>query len=158
MHIVIFSSGLLSYKYLASTASRVKAEPETTYYMDDPSLPMYSDVCSPFNCSELIHVLLTDNMDSRKICGTRPLAVSQNATFIIDLDRVQFDDLKADDLGSWKQNGSKRTYFRLDDRGQVLYRQGSAGGKGYYCLLRRYYVHGTCSTFHRLIVCIEGMG
>ncbi len=126
------------------------------HYMQDPDLPMYSDVSSPYNCSELISILLTDDIDSRKVCGTRPLAVSDNASFIIDLDRVRFDDLKADDLGSWKQTGSKRTYFRLDDHGQIFYSQATTGVQGNYCLLRRYYVHGTCPTFHRLIVSVEG--
>jgi len=31
-------------QYVASLVYRVKTEPETTYYMDSPSLPMYSDV------------------------------------------------------------------------------------------------------------------
>ncbi len=79
------------------------------HYMEDPDLPMYTQVSSPYNCVELISILMTDDMDDCKTCGTRPLGVSENASFIIDLDRVQFDDLKADDLGSWKQNGSKHT-------------------------------------------------
>ena len=125
--------------------------------MDDPDLPLHSQVTSPYNCSEFINILMNGCMTSSEVCGSRPLGVNDNATFIIDLDRVRFDDLKADDLGSWIQNGSKHTYFRLDDHGHILYSQGNVGGKSYYCLLRRYYVHGTCSSFHRLIVTIEGM-
>lgn len=132
---------------------------ETTsvkYYMDDPDLPLYSQVTSPYNCSQLISILMNDGLTNEEVCGSRPLGVNDNATFVIDLDRVRFDDLKADDLGSWNQKGSKHTTFRLDDDGHIRYSQGNVGGKGYYTLLRRYYAHGTCSSFHRLIVTIEG--
>ncbi len=114
---------------------------------------LYSQVDSPYNCSELISILMNDNLTKDEVCGSRPLSVNDNATFVIDLDRVRFDDLKADDLGSWNQTGMKHT---LDDKGHIYYSQGSVGGQGYYTLLRRYYVHGTCSTFHRLIITIEG--
>lgn len=114
-----------------------------------------TDVTAPYNCSELISILMTDDIDSHRVCRTRPLSVSENATFV-SLDCVRFDDLKADDMGSWTQTGSKHKYFRIDDQGHILYSQSSHGGRGYYCLLRRYYVHGTCSTFHRLIVSLEG--
>ena len=126
------------------------------HYMDDPDLPLYSLVDSPYNCSQLISILMSDGLTSDKVCASRPLGVNDNATFIINLDRVRFDDLKADDLGSWNQKGSKHTIFCLDDEGHVHYSQGNVGGKDYYTLLRRYYVHGTCSSFHRLIVTIEG--
>ena len=40
------------------------------------------------------------------------MGVDKNATFIIDLNDVNFADLKADDLGVWKTNGTKTTYFK----------------------------------------------
>ena len=137
---------------------RVKKETETTslkHYMDDPDVPLYSEVASPYNSSELIGILMNKNLSSDKVCGSRPLGVNDNV--LIGLDRVRFDDLKADDLGSWIQKGSKHTTFRLDNEGNIYYNQGNVrGNKGYYTLLRRYYAHGTCSTFHRLIITIEG--
>ena len=42
-------------------------------------------------------------MSIDQVCGSRPLGVTDNASFIIDLDCVRFSDLKADDLGSWTQ-------------------------------------------------------
>ena len=140
--------------------SRVKKETETTlvkYYMDDPDLPLYSQVTSPYNCSQFITILMNDSLTGDEVCGSRPLGVNDNATFIVNLDWIRFDDLKADDLGSWNQKGSKHTIFCLDDNGHIHYSQGNVSGKSYYTLLHRYYVHGTCSSFHRLIVTIEGI-
>ena len=37
--------------------------------------------------------------------------MTDNFSFIIDLDYVQFEDLKADDLGVWKSTGVKRGDF-----------------------------------------------
>jgi len=71
----------------------------------------YEEQPPQFNCSELISALLTNDMDSHKIRGTRPLPVSQNST------SVQFDSLKADDKDCWKLKGSMHSYFRLDDCG-----------------------------------------
>ena len=39
------------------------------------------------------------------------MGVSKNAAFIVDVDDVEFADLKADDLGTWKTNRTKSTYF-----------------------------------------------
>ena len=37
------------------------------------------------------------------------LGVSQNAVFVVDIDVINFGDLKADDLGLWKGTGTKTT-------------------------------------------------
>lgn len=84
------------------------------------------------------------------------MGVTTNATFIIDLDCVQFEDLKADDLGVWKSTGVKRVDFVITDEGETIFEVGRSHDEEHYTLFRRYYVHGTCPTFHRLIVSIEG--
>ena len=89
--------------------------------MDDPDLPLYSQVASPYSCSQLIGILMNNSLSSDKVCGPRPLGVNDNATFVIDLDRVRFDDLKADDLGSWFQEGLKHTIFCLDNEGHIYH-------------------------------------
>ena len=137
---------------------RVKTEDRTLqHYRNDPELPVYSQVSTPYKSHHLINVLLDDHIDKRRVCGVQPLGVTDNATFIVDLDRVCFDDIKADDVGSWKPTGTKHIYFCFNDDGETVYSQGVPCGAGYYNLIRRYYVHGTCQTFHRLIVSIEGM-
>ena len=79
--------------------------------------------------------------------------MTDNISFIhvIDLDYVQFEDLKADDLGVWKSTGVKRADFVI-----TRFQVGRSLGSAHYTLFRRCYVHGTCPTYHRLIVSIEG--
>ena len=78
-----------------------------------------------------------------------PLRVMDNASFIINLDHVLFE---ADDLGSWKPTGTKHTYFRFTDAGEIVYKQGVSHAAGYYDLTRR-----SWNVSYRLIVSIEGM-
>ena len=40
--------------------------------------------------------------------------------------------------------------------GETRFQVGRSHGAEHYTLFRRYYIHGTCPTFHRLIVSIEG--
>ena len=127
------------YDIVNDCCSRVKIETETAsikYYMNDPDLPLYSQVASPYNSSQFITILMNGSLTSDEVCGSRPLGVNENATFVINLDRIRFDDLKADDLGSWNQNGSKHTNFRLDEDGHIHYSQGNVSGASYYTLLR----------------------
>ena len=34
-------------------------------------------------------------------CNVQPLGVTDNASFIVDIDAVSFKDLKTDDVGRW---------------------------------------------------------
>ena len=83
----------------------------------------------------------------------------ENATFIVDIDDVMFSDLKADDLGTWKNNGTKSTYFSMFVNGSVAVASGkpSHGAESYYILTRRYFTHGTYQLFCRIVVDILGM-
>ena len=49
----------------------------------------------------------------------QPLGVSQNALFVVDIDVVNFDSLKADDMGSWKGTGTKKMHFRVLSSGTI---------------------------------------
>ena len=51
----------------------------------------------------------------------QPLGVSQNALFIVDIDVVNFKDLKADDMGSWKGTETKKMHFRISSSGAIKY-------------------------------------
>ena len=98
------------------------------------------------------------NPESSKVCHIQPVGVSKNAAFIVDVDDVEFADLKADDLGTWKTNGTKSTYFWIQPSGTIV---SSAKQKGpdnkSYVMTRRYYVHGSYQLFRRVITDIKGM-
>ena len=116
-------------------------------------MPIYSQEPERFGASDLCNILLSFEY---KACSTRPLGVTENILFVIDLDFVHFEDLKADDLGCWKSTGVKRKDFRIASNCETRYYEGCSSAKNHYSLIGRYYVHGTCCSFHRLIVSIEG--
>ena len=126
---------------------------EQMYFRDNTSLPIYSTRSTSYSASDLCDILLSDDLNA---CRLQPLGVTDNFSFIIDLDYVQFEDLKADDLGVWKSTGVKRGDFVITSGGETRFQVGRSHGSAHYTLFRRYYVHGTCPTYHRLIVSIEG--
>ena len=95
----------------------------------------------------------------RRVCKVQQLGVMQNAVFMIDLDEVHFNDLKANDLGSWRATETKRTHICFTQSQDIRYASrkphGSMAGD-YFLLTRRYYVHRTYDCFHRIIADIKG--
>ena len=85
------------------------------FFNDDKQLPVYSaQLSSGYSLPELVDILMSDNLDSNKVCKVQPLGVNINCAFIVDLDHVDPEDLKADDNGSWKNNGTRRRNFILN--------------------------------------------
>ena len=64
---------------------------------------------------------------------------------------MQFEDLKADDLGVWKSTGVKRADVVITSGGETRFQVGRSHGSAHCTLFRQYYVHGTCP-FHRLML------
>lgn len=73
---------------------------EIHYYDDDHELPMFSNNSTSYLAEEVAKVLMNPNADT--VCHVQPMAVTKNATFLINIDDVAFSDLKADDFGTWK--------------------------------------------------------
>ncbi len=125
------------------------------FYDKDPDLPIISTMKHGY---PIIDQLLASDVDVNRICKVQPLSVMKNAVFQIDIDVVPFNDLKADDLGSWGATGTKRTYFRFTEESTIRYASGvPSSSNSYFCLTRRYYVHKTYNKFHRVICDIKGM-
>lgn len=99
---------------------------------------------------------MRSDLEEDKTCKVQPLTVSENASFVIDNDEVNFQDLKADDLGSWKATGTKKVYFRfVDEIIRISDKLPASANSNYYVLTRRYYVHMNYGKFHRQIVDIK---
>ena len=98
-------------------------EPEVSYYQDDHNLPIYASLDYGYPVDRIIDVLLMSSMPLERVCTVQPLGVSQNAVFVVDIDVINFGDLKADDLGLWKGTGTKTTYFRVLPSGATRYSQ-----------------------------------
>ena len=102
------------------------------FYDDDPELPMLARMDHGYPVHSLIQILLTSDVQENRICRVQPLGVTKNAVFQVDLDSVPFEDLKADDLGSWMATGTRRTYFRFTCTNAIRYATGVPASSEYF--------------------------
>ena len=110
---------------------------------------MFSKSPLQFHAEQLIQILLKPQ--TKKVCHIQPVGVTTTASFVIDIDDVNFIDLRADDLGVWKTNGTKTTHFTILENNTIQVGRSRYG----YRMTRRYYVHGTYSLFRRVIADID---
>ena len=90
------------------------------------------------------------------VCHVQPRGIIRNATFIVDVDDVNFSDFKTDDLGSWVTKGTKPLSFDFSLMDQYVYLPESLLFKKDHHT-RRYYTHATYRLFRRIIIDIKGM-
>ena len=120
---------------------------------------VYSRIQSGYHIGDIVNILLKPDLDQRKVCTVQPLGVMENSCFVVDVDAVEFQDLKADDLGAWSTTGTKKSFFRFTPSGNLRVTERKPGSQSseYYTLTRRYYVHKSYDKFHRQLVDIKGM-
>ena len=121
-------------------------------------MPIHSRMPSGYPVGDIVTFLLSESNEFKR-CTTQPLGVAENATFLLDLDYVNYQDLKADDLGVWVPTGTKKVFFRFSSSGILKFtnkKSGNAVKSSYYTLTRRYYVHKSYDKYHRQIADIEG--
>jgi hypothetical protein len=145
--------GILLYNYLL--IFRIKFDRKNDFYQGDKEMPIYSRITSGYPIGTIVSVLFKSDLSDQEICCVQPLGVT---SFIVDVDVVNFEDLKADDLGTWTTTGTKTCYFRFSSSGElrISYKRGSSNLSDYYTLTRRYYIHSSYDQFHRQIVDIKG--
>ena len=97
----------------SSTPSSSRIE----YYCDDRDLPIYFKRTSGYPFDQLVKILMPSVVDETTVCSVRPVGVSANATFVVNIEKVHFNDLKCDDLGTWTATGTKSTFFRFTTSG-----------------------------------------
>ena len=102
-----------SYRIKFEDITSVSYATPMEYYCGDRQLPIYSRAMSGYPFDQLVKILMPSSVDESTICSVRPVGVSANATFVVDIDIVHFNDLKCDDLGTWTATGTKSTFFRF---------------------------------------------
>lgn len=108
----IHSYWLYRLKFEDDLDTDVEAKPaEPAFYDNDPQLPVFSTLSSGYQAIEVARILVDPRIDLAKVCQVQPKGVTKNTTFIVDVDRINFDDFKADDLGSWVTKGTKAYLF-----------------------------------------------
>ena len=127
------------------------------HFNDDPELPIYSQRSFGYGLSEIVDILMSKSLPEDNVCKVQPLGVNCNCSFIVDLDFVSCDDLRSDDVGSWKSNGTRRSYFKVNERNKPeFFKAFSSQPAGSFYIVRRYFVHRTYSKFRHCIIEIRG--
>jgi hypothetical protein len=67
---------------------------------------------SGYSAEELVKILI--NPVQEKLCSSVPSSIEDSLCFLIDLNKVPFDNILCDNMGVWVNNGSPKTYIRRE--------------------------------------------
>lgn len=132
-------------------------------YENKDSIPIYSMKCVKYSAEEAISVLFNASDDC--ICTEQPTGCRFSATFIVDLSQLAHrDDIRADDLGAWKNCGVRSMYCSVffNSNGSVCKVKKIGSSKpsvmrhSIYRLKRTYWQHSEDSVFCRHLLELEG--
>lgn len=71
-----------------------------------------------FSAGEVVHILLDKQRHLGLVCEEQPLRVRESKVFSVDTNKLSHpDDLKADDLGSWKNDGQHSRWVKVKQMG-----------------------------------------
>lgn len=126
-------------------------------------MPIYSS-STHYSYTEAVKIILHSPLD--KVCSKHPVRVECNATFLVDLSKLDHaDDIKADDCGHWIHNGRKTTKVVVWKSNEVVTRVVSTAkdrksppdeNSEIYSLIRVYYNHDPHSDFKRTYYYLYG--
>lgn len=128
---------------------------------EDRHVPIFSHKKN-FTYSEAV---LSPCLD--KVCAKQPIAVKQNAAFLVDLSKLEdVDDINSDDCGHWIHKGTKSTKTAVwKTKDKVLRvvcvdkqtKTPPDENSCLYTLSRVYYPHDPHSDFKRTYYYLDGM-
>ena len=81
--------------------------------------PVFSKKKTAYTSEELVRLLL--DYEPEHTCISQPINVCNNVSFLVDINSLQHrDDLKCNDVGSWKHNGSPKCFFFVEKDSQGI--------------------------------------
>ena len=99
----------------------------------------------------------------QNVCTQQPIGCRTSGTFIVDLSKLDDrDDVKADDLGVWKNQGVRSTYCSIKFESEDVKKITVLGSKpavmrsSVYRLKRTYWIHAEDHRVCRRIFELEG--
>lgn len=130
------------------------ATPE--FYNGDNTLPIYqrNQPKSHYSLESLVRILLIDSLPTDMICTKQPIQVSNNVSFVVDLNMLDDPiDIRADENGVWKRKGSPVAYISLHSHnGKTnIFRRGKMAVKPTHYKVTRTYIIGI---LHLLIILV----
>ena len=76
-------------------------------------VPIFERPPPKYSAYGIMKLLLDPNIDKSKIALKRPVGTTHNATFVVDLSKLDHpDDVKKDNFGKWEHSGSHPEVFR----------------------------------------------
>ena len=114
-----------------------------------------------YNAGELVRIML-DEKHHDKVIKQQPLRVHESKSFVVDTKYLNDpDDIKADDLGSWRNDGQHSRWVKVKQVGGHVRAVEFCSGKpkgdpATYCLHRLYYIHHSNDQFKRKIAYLTG--
>lgn len=129
---------------------------------DDVSTPVYSHEAPKLFVESAVEMIF--DTPSSKICSKQPINVVHSTTFVIDTSKLDHkDDVRSDDLGTWKNGGVKSQYCSVtfSDVGRVkrvikLPSKPSVMRSSIYRIKRSYWHHTDDKDFCRRLIELEG--
>ena len=108
----------------------------------------------------VLKILLDPDLDSNRICTSRPTLITESSTFVIDVTKLEHPgDVKNDNFGIWCHSGSHPQPFRVHvEDGCVMTEKCAPGASGndVVYLRRLHSVHPSNSSFKRMIAFVSG--
>ena len=92
-----------------------------SFYKDDALLPVYSYTSGAFDLEDIVRILLL-NYSPDCLCFSQPVNIAHNVSFLVDTSNLKHQsDIKCDDMGSWKHNGTPKRLVRvsIDHEGKL---------------------------------------
>ena len=132
------------------------------FYRGNKSIPVF-EWNKPLHTYKVQDVAQTLLCDSKKdVCFCTPTNVEHNCTFLVDQSKLKcMADLRADDSGSWKNNGVRCVIIAVNHGGVAIIARDKEA-KGYkmnydqYQLTRTYFIHRTSQDFRKVIFTLFG--
>ena len=130
---------------------------------EDCDIPVFANGIVKYTAEEMVTILLNKRHHEGVISQRQPLYVKESKVFLVNTDNLDHpDDVKADDLGSWKNDGQHKRWVKvkwhLDKLSSVEFCSGKPKhDPSAYCLHRSYYVHHSSHHFKRKISYLSGM-
>jgi ABC-type cobalt transport system substrate-binding protein len=142
------------FKHLFGCSEETEDDEEPQYLKGDLSCPIHI-TSAPFLSSNDVCEMILNPGD--KVCTKVPLACRKSATFVLDTSSFDHpDDFKADDNGSFRNNGTKYEFVELDDEGNVTrIEKPESLCQGQFKLSRTYWVHSSTTVFKRRVMTLE---
>ena len=138
-------------------------EPSGDAYYEDVMTPVFSWTKKAYTAEQLVCILLGKYREEH-LCVSQPLSISNNVTFLVEMGCLNHpDDIKCDDMGSWKHNGSPKQYFRVlktrkgIENIEPIKSKPSDEQQNIYELRRIYYINQSDPTIRKLVAKLVGM-